>query len=251
MNIIYENVIFDFGGTLTSERDSIHGDRSSMQNLYGEIIQKWFKKKNYSVELSAAKLQALTVEAHSHVEGRPNQRSMRNNIEYYCKWFEYIYNAAGLKASYSHADLEASRIFLIKESIKSTIPQATREMLNTFDALQKSGIKMGILSNNNGYVEDMVDTMQMHHYFDFFVDSARIGMVKPGREIFDYTAKKYNLNTESLLYVGDDFANDVVGALNADWAAAWLSTELAPQKLDKKYYQINRLSELLPICISN
>jgi FMN phosphatase YigB (HAD superfamily) len=54
---------------------------------------------------------------------------------------------------------------------------------------------------------------------------------------------------EEVLFIGDTFALDVVGAKSVGMAAAWFNRQKAPPDLDKAQpdYTITRLIELLEI----
>ena len=244
----YEWIIFDFGGTLDSEIDNPTGDRGDMRMIYGDILSDWFASRERRVEAAPEELQKLTELAHEATPGSPGQISLLDNIEYYSKWMSFIYRELGFKEYVPLTELEASRLFTLEEYMRRHTAKPADSTFDALDALRKSGTKMGVLSNNNGYVEDMVANAGIREFFVFVEDSARIGAVKPDRRIFDFVAERYSLNPCSTLYVGDDFINDVRGALDAGWNAAWLtrSGEESPC-LKREYHRIARLSELTTI----
>lgn len=70
--------------------------------------------------------------------------------------------------------------------------------------------------------------------------SETIGIAKPDRRIFDQMAQQLYCEPEELLYVGDSFQNDVVGAKNAGWRVWWFNhqhqilSELTEKVYDKE-----------------
>ena len=64
--------------------------------------------------------------------------------------------------------------------------------------------------------------MGLSQYFDAVVISGELGIHKPDRGIFDYTAKLLNVTNDQCLFVGDDPDSDVKGALNADMDVLWI-----------------------------
>lgn len=53
-----------------------------------------------------------------------------------------------------------------------------------------------------------------------FISDA-VGIAKPDPEIFAYVNKMTGTSPEHCLYIGDTWANDVVGALDAGWKVCW------------------------------
>ena len=53
-----------------------------------------------------------------------------------------------------------------------------------------------------------------------FISDA-VGIAKPDPEIFAYVNRRTETTAEQCLYVGDTWANDVVGALEAGWKVCW------------------------------
>lgn len=51
--------------------------------------------------------------------------------------------------------------------------------------------------------------------------SEEVGVMKPHPHLFDHAAERAGVPAEQILYVGDSFTSDVVGARNAGWRMAW------------------------------
>ena len=243
----YEWIIFDYGGTLDADVDNPTGDRADMLDIYGEIILDWFVKNNIAVSATTKELQELAAGAHKATEGTPGQISLKYNIEYYSRWTKYIYRQLGITRYIPHTELEALRLFMLGEYMRRAGKTPARATFDTLYSLRSNGVRMGVLSNNNGYVEDMVANAGLSDYFEFAIDSARVGLVKPDRRIFDLAVNEYALNTKKTLYVGDDFENDVRGAIAAGWDAAWLTQKTSGPSEGLTYYKIENLSELVGI----
>ena len=73
------------------------------------------------------------------------------------------------------------------------------------------GVKILLLSNISHYFADYSHEVECLQDFDGFVFSARIGLVKPSREIFDYICRKYEVLPEETVFVDDNKAN-IAGA---------------------------------------
>ena len=152
----YEWIIFDYGGTLDADVDNPTGDRADMLDIYGEIILDWFEKNKISVNTTARELQEFSAGAHKATEGSPGQISLTHNIEYYSRWTKFIYRQLGITRYIPHTELEALRLFMLGEYMRRAGKAPARATFDTLESLRSDGVRMGLLSNNNGYVEDMV-----------------------------------------------------------------------------------------------
>ena len=63
------------------------------------------------------------------------------------------------------------------------------------------------------------------HFFDPLIISESHGWRKPARKIFTDTLELLNLQADQVLFVGDSFTDDVVGAANAGIDVAWVNAK--------------------------
>lgn len=127
------------------------------------------------------------------------------------------------------------------------------DAVRIIDRLRQRGIRMGIVSNADGHLDDLLQTMGLHHLFEVVVDSAVVGVAKPDPEIFRHAARAVKVRPDRTAYVGDLPALDVVGSALAgmrpvlyDWDGVFheeivrLSAEL-----NTTITSIRRMDELL------
>ena len=69
------------------------------------------------------------------------------------------------------------------------------------------GVKILLLSNISHYFADHAGDVECLKEFDGFVFSARIGLVKPSFEIFDYMCKKFDIVPDETVFVDDNKGN--------------------------------------------
>jgi len=69
------------------------------------------------------------------------------------------------------------------------------------------GVKILLLSNISHYFADHANEVEALKDFDGFVFSARIGIVKPSHEIFDYLCKKFEITPSETVFVDDNRSN--------------------------------------------
>ncbi len=77
------------------------------------------------------------------------------------------------------------------------------------------------------------------------VISEEVGYLKPDRRLFEYAERLSGAEGGSILYVGDSWRSDVLGALDAGWRAAWYSDGELPDDLPKGAFVFERWADLL------
>jgi putative hydrolase of the HAD superfamily len=87
------------------------------------------------------------------------------------------------------------------------------------DALADCVSGMSILSNSDGRTKQVFSELGMDHYFDLIFDSEDLGLEKPDPKIFNQAIDRLGLNPEQVIYIGDIYALDVVGANQAGLSA--------------------------------
>jgi putative hydrolase of the HAD superfamily len=88
------------------------------------------------------------------------------------------------------------------------------------ERLRERGIRLGVVSNSDGRVEDALRAAGLADYFDVIVDSSVAGVEKPDPRIFAAALEPLGVAPADALYVGDVYEVDVVGAHAAGLAAA-------------------------------
>ena len=84
------------------------------------------------------------------------------------------------------------------------------------EALKREGVKLGVISNSpDGRVEELVSLLGIGDYFDLCLDSKRVGYAKPDPRIFSSAVGRLGVGPADAVYVGDSYAQDVAGALDA------------------------------------
>jgi len=83
------------------------------------------------------------------------------------------------------------------------------------------------------------------HYFDTITVSSDIGFIKPHKEIFLHTLKKDHLVASEVLFVGDTYSQDIIGAKNVGMKTVWLNcrNEIIQQS-EAADYEIHKLEDL-------
>jgi putative hydrolase of the HAD superfamily len=94
-------------------------------------------------------------------------------------------------------------------------------MIDIVIELGRAGVPVGVVSNSEGRLAELARELGWLDFFNAFADSGKLGMEKPARGIFDWTAEQLNVPVEKIVHIGDSYAADVEGALGAGLRAIW------------------------------
>ena len=90
--------------------------------------------------------------------------------------------------------------------------------------LRGSGVPIGVVSNSDGrYQQRKLRAAGLADLVPGAVFSGDIGVAKPAPEIFLAGADSLGLRPEQVVYVGDRWVTDIIGALSAGLAAVWVN----------------------------
>ncbi len=118
------------------------------------------------------------------------------------------------------------------------IPPGTREQLQQIGARYK----IGIISNADGKIEDVLRRCNIADCFRTITDSGLVGYEKPHREIFRQALHVMKTAPEESLYVGDVYSIDYLGATGAGMQSILM--DVAGAYRNKGVPRIESLGEL-------
>ena len=96
-------------------------------------------------------------------------------------------------------------------------------MFELVERLSSRGVPVGIISNSEGRLAELVDELGHGALFPVVVDSGRLGIDKPDPRIFQHTAERLSVPLASIVHVGDAWEADVLGARGAGAEAIWFA----------------------------
>jgi len=94
-------------------------------------------------------------------------------------------------------------------------------MFELVRALVAKQIAVGVISNSEGRLAELLQELGQAASFRVVVDSGRVGFDKPDARIFEHGAKAMGMALAEIVHVGDAWEADVVGARNAGAQAVW------------------------------
>jgi putative hydrolase of the HAD superfamily len=80
------------------------------------------------------------------------------------------------------------------------------------EALAARGVKLGVVSNFEPWLEDVLALQGVDHLFAAVAISGKLGVAKPDPEIFRAALKEAGAEPEATVHVGDQLVNDVAAA---------------------------------------
>jgi REG-2-like HAD superfamily hydrolase len=86
------------------------------------------------------------------------------------------------------------------------------ETIEALTRVQERGLKQGVVSD---WGTDLVPILHAHEvtrHLDFVVASATVGVAKPHPDVFLFALKRAGLKAAEVIYVGDSYISDVLGA---------------------------------------
>ncbi len=92
-------------------------------------------------------------------------------------------------------------------------------MVELARALAKAGTVVGVVSNSEGRIAELLAEIHCADPFTAIIDSGKLGIEKPDRRIFDHALAA--LGVADAIHIGDAWGTDVAGALGAGWRAIW------------------------------
>lgn len=104
---------------------------------------------------------------------------------------------------------------------------------NLLSYLRSKGIPLGIVSNFDPRLDQILHNLKLKHFFQFVITSYGVGIEKPDSRIFEKAmiiSKVKNLKSDECLHIGDKPLLDYYGARNSGWNAAIIS--------DRKFNEI-------------
>lgn len=112
-------------------------------------------------------------------------------------------------------------------------------------ALRERGLQLGVVSNADGRIHQLLGQSGLRDYFAVVIDSHVVGREKPDPAIFQLALEQTNAQAAHTLFIGDIYGIDIIGAERAGLQAVLIDVLNGYGELPCK--KIRHLSELLTI----
>jgi len=110
--------------------------------------------------------------------------------------------------------------------------------------------RINLLSNGPSDLQrEKIRALGLENRFEHVIISGEVGHSKPSREIFEALLSRTGAQAHQIMYIGDNYMKDIVGALGAGLRAVWVNRDgrQAPSHPLKPEHAIKDLSELAHI----
>jgi putative hydrolase of the HAD superfamily len=97
------------------------------------------------------------------------------------------------------------------------------DVVPTLAALKARGLRLGIISNFDSRLFDVLHAFDLHRYFDAIHISSREGAAKPDPAIFRAALTQNSLAPNAVLHIGDSLREDAEAAIAVGMRAVWLN----------------------------
>lgn len=194
-------VLFDAGNTL------VFLDYDRMAHGVGTAL---------GLPLTGRGLAARAAEATAAME-----RASGSDQERAATYLEALFRLGGVPAQRMGEVRDCLQAMHREQHLWCSVQEQTHESLAR---LKAAGLRLGIVSNSDGRVEQALLAAGLREYFDVVIDSSLVGIEKPDPAIFRAALDALGVAPEEALYVGDLYDVDVVGARAAGMEAVLLTS---------------------------
>ncbi len=205
---IVRGVLFDAAGTIIR-----------LVSLPGEHYSRWAGEHGHPV--SAGEIQgafptafaAMTARRLAGLEGRYPTRDDRD-------WWREVVHLSFILTGRPVPDIAFGPLYDL--FAREGVWDLYEEVTGVLELLKGSGLRLGVLSNFDERLEVILETLGVRGFFDTVVFSSGTGTQKPDPAIFRLAAEKMGLEPEEIIHVGDSYAEDYLGAMQAGMKAILL-----------------------------
>lgn len=204
-------LLFDAFGTL------VHLD-----DFYGRLQRGFLAETQTAIPFESAR-RAAHCEMRHYIKHslRAQQNDERDILRHQCAQIL----ADALREENANWDFSHENAYrVLDSSIVFRAYDETREVLQQLADLK---IPLGVLSNWDGALTQVLRDLQLDGFFEFVVSSAQIGHEKPDLQFFNFGLEKIRalhpqIETQSCIYIGDHWEKDIVPARASGMQALWI-----------------------------
>ena len=132
----------------------------------------------------------------------------------------------------------------LSSKIKMVMAQST---IDICAALNQRGYRLGIVSNWNGILTDILRAYDVLDLFECILTSSEVGYAKPHQNIFEAALEDLGVQKSEVVLIGESYAADIVGARRAEFKKILYDPRfrelraLSPEDTSKKVVSIEAL----------
>jgi len=221
-------ILFDFGGTL--DTDGIH---------WSELF--WETYVHFHIPVTKENLREAFIYSEKKIANviKP-EFSMKKTLEKQLLYqLEYLQDKHYLPSYYSFIIDELSEYcyrYVIHTIMKS------KELLENLS----SQYSLGLISNYYGNLETVLQELSLKKYFSSVIDSAKLGIRKPDKQIFKVALNDLAMVPQEVIMIGDSYENDIIPAKSIGCFTIWVQNKAwqEPVENGSADFKIESITEL-------
>lgn len=215
----YENFLFDLYGTLVDIRTNEDSQKlwETMRLLYG------YEGAIYTAKELQEKYHQFVSEEKANVRKRNRDREFIdiNLGKVFKKLFKY-------KKVNRVSETKIKNLAATFRSISTDMIQVYDGVYELLDFLKENDKKIILLSNAQSlFTLNEIKMFGLDKYFDDIFISSEYEVSKPDKEFFMIPIKKYNLDPQKTVMIGNDFISDMQGAVKANLHGIYIHQEIS------------------------
>lgn len=127
-------------------------------------------------------------------------------------------------------DREVEEVAQIFRKLSRDYIRVYNGVFNLLIKLKEQKAKIYLLSNAQlcFTMQEIID-LKLKDLFDGIEISSVVGYKKPSHEFFNHILKKYNLNKDECIFIGNDIQADMVGAKGVGLKGAYILSNISPE----------------------
>jgi putative hydrolase of the HAD superfamily len=109
------------------------------------------------------------------------------------------------------------------------------------------GVKIGVLSNyDTEHQINKLAHLKLLNIIDCIVTSQEVGCEKPSSSVYNYILNKMNAEKSDTIMIGDNYKNDITGALDSEILPYWFNILLSDNEviIRERFVEFNSFSSL-------
>ncbi len=139
---------------------------------------------------------------------------------------------------------------LLAQDHWNTVLKEMQVYPDTINTIQELAEEYRLTMITNGapkFQIEKINRIGIREYFENIIVSGELGYHKPCKIIFKTMTHRINAHPEEMVYIGNDYHKDIIGAHRAGWDTVWVKRkEQKPDGIEPDW-TIYRLSELRKI----
>ncbi len=115
------------------------------------------------------------------------------------------------------------------------------DVFSTLEYWQKQGIELGIISNFDSRIYEVLDLLGLSDFFSSITISSSTGAAKPNPQIFAVALDKHDCLPHQAWHIGDSFKEDYEGAKSAGINAFLLERNRVEREFNNTIFSLEEL----------